>query len=564
MLRFLVAASAFTSTYAVPTTVKNSLVAEEVRMIDGSAPTPAVLALWTQLREEGNTTAGIEMIAHGIVQEEGWKSRMQNSINRAKDKARNLQNKVNDLENVKRRIEDAKNRAEDLKNKAEAKLGPITDKYNKAKAAVEKAKGAITNIKDSVENMGGCLAKMPNSEKPFKEITDIGAEFKVGGAAAVRARLMTKTINPFMEQANAAVDSAVDGMQNISESMSNLFQAGKLDPAVLASLPGQVINLVVMQKVHFPVLDCLLANDGFMSDVSKVVSAIVPFIVGLAEKAKTMLMNLMKRLVGPTSPFGKFVTKVAKESAAKFLPKLEAVELRIGNAIQSVCQKQSRKMLEIAEGKSDSKLFCAAAGDETSTENKEMLSAAFSEGMIAAADYVIAALNKHVWMPLLQKMSAMLIAAEDFIMQLVDGVAGLIPEVGGIIATSMTAVVSQVSAKISEVLSDEAVTKIADTMSATINTEIPIWSAQLADSIQTQTDAAKASIGAAKTEAVAPFLAFKGKVSPLAAPLMGVLSPLFTTFANTVLPTITVATTTCAKDIKALTAIVKATACKAD
>ena len=64
MLRFLVAASAFTSTYAVPTTVKNSLVAEEVRMIDGSAPTPAVLALWTQLREEGNTTA-IEMIAHG-------------------------------------------------------------------------------------------------------------------------------------------------------------------------------------------------------------------------------------------------------------------------------------------------------------------------------------------------------------------------------------------------------------------------------------------------------------------------------------------------------------------
>ena len=92
----------------------------------------------------------------------------------------------------------------------------------------------------------------------------------------------------------------------------------------------------------------------------------------------------------------------------------------------------------------------------------------------------------------------------------------------------------------------------------------PSATAQLADSIQTQTDAAKASIGAAKTEAVAPFLAFKGKVSPLAAPLMGVLSPLFTMFANTVLPTITVATTTCAKDIKALTAIVKATACKAD
>lgn len=565
MLRFLVAASAVASAYAVdPTAVTNSLVAEEVRMIDGSAPTPAVLALWTQLSEEGNTTAGIEMISHGIVQEEGWRSRMRDSINRARNEANNYRNRMNDiqrrfndLDRIKRSIENAKNKAEDLKNKAEAKLGPITEKY-------KKAKDAVLNVKTSVENIGGCLAKMPNSETPFKAISDMGAEFKVGGAAAVRGRLMTKTINPFMEQANSAVDSAVDGMQNISNSMQKLFHAGKLDPAVLATLPGQVINLVVMQRVHFPVLDCLLGNGGFMADVNKVVSAIVPFIVGLAEKAKTMLMTLMARLVGPKSPFGKFVTDKAKEKATKFLPQLANVELRIGNAVQNVCQKQTRKMLDVAEGKSDSKLFCAAAGDQTSTENKEMLSAAFSEAMIAAADYVIAALNKHVWMPLLQSMTAMAIAAEDFMMQLVDGVAGLIPEVGGIIATSMTSVISQVSAKISEVLADEAVTKVADTLSAVVNAEVPIWSDQLAGSIQAQTDAAKASASAAKTAVTAPFLGFAVKASPLAAPVMAVLSPLMTQFANTVLPTITSATTTCAKDIKSLSVVVKASACKAD
>ena len=79
-----------------------------------------------------------------------------------------------------------------------------------------------------------------------------------------------------------------------------------------------------------------------------------------------------------------------------------------------------------------------------------------------------------------------------------------------------------------------------------------------------QTDAAKASASAAKTAVTAPFLGFAVKASPLAAPVMAVLSPLMTQFANTVLPTITSATTTCAKDIKSLSVVVKASACKAD
>lgn len=540
-------------------------------MIDGSTPSPTVLALYAQLKEEGNVTAGLEMLAHGIVQEEGWKQNLQNAVNSANNRANDYRNKMNDANNkandFRNKMNDANNKFNDIngkfnnmKNDLNNKVNGITDKYNKVK-------DTITSVQDSVQNVGGCLAKLPNSATPFQEITAIGKEFKASGASGVRSRLMTKTISPFMDQATDAVDGVVDGMQNISESMQNLFQQGKLNPAVISALPAQVINLIVMQRVNFPVLDCLLGNNGFMSDVSKVVSAIGPFIVSLAERTRKMLKTLMARLVGPKSPFGKFMIKLAKEKATKFLPKLEVVETRIGNAVQDVCQKNSRKLLAIAEGTSDSKAkatLCAKA-DQTSAENKEMMVAAFTEAMTGAADFAIAALNEHVWMPLLQSLTAMAISAEDFIMQVVDGAAGLIPEVGGIIATSITSVVSQVGAKITETLASDAVTGVSNGLSSQIRTQAPIWANTLADSIQKQTDAiaAKASASkdkavAAKDKAVAPVLTFAGNAAPLAAPVMLVLGPLMTQFADTALPTITKATTTCAADIKSLNKLVRA------
>ena len=510
-------------------------------MLDTLAPWPAATTQ-SWFSDCASCVCHRQLLDNGV-HAQGLISRLRDSINQYRNDANYFRNLHDRLQNHLNNVETN-----------------LNNRYNDAQNRWQSVQNSLTAIQTGIHDIGGCLATLPGSQPPMQALQHIAQEYQSGGASAVRSHVMTSTISPLLDKAVASVDNVVDGMTDIGDSLQNMYQDGQINQAVVNQLPHQVINLIVAQRANFPVLDCLMGNHGFMSDLNDVISAIGPFVISLAERTRTMLQALMARLVGPDSPFGRMITRIVNSLQTRLLPGMAVIDERIGQAISMTCQTRSRQLLAIAEGRSDSTVLCAATTNTLGDVDwHTMMVAAFTTVLTTAGDYVINALNEHVWQPLLQKLTAIAISSQDFILQVVDGVAGLIPEIGGIIATTLTTTISQVGTKISEVLASEEVMGITASITEALHTEAPVWADTIATSITSQVSSANA----ATQTAVAPALEFGRSTAPLAMPIMAVLVPLMSTLANSALPTIFSASQTCAADTQSLITLVRASSCAA-
>ena len=108
-----------------------------------------------------------------------------------------------------------------------------------------------------------------------------------------------------------------------------------------------------------------------------------------------------------------------------------------------------------------------------------------------ASKEVLGLLDKHVYQPMLVNIIRILGQSQGSLMQMIDGLCGLIPEAGGPICMLLTVPLSNVGQQVFGELTTNSMNGLMGTAKSWIDTQIPKWSAAVAAEIAQKIQEAK-------------------------------------------------------------------------
>jgi hypothetical protein len=445
-----------------------------------------------------------------------------------------------------------KNAAEKLIEQVKWLWDQVVDKANQITDLVKQ----LGQIKPVLEHLGACIMTLPGMmplDQAFIGLSD------AAGKNNLFPYLGETYISPVVLRVEKNWNGAVEIIQKELKETWDLFKDGQINAEAIAKLPKKMMHMSIKLLAVDPTGRCLVESP-IMKGLEEL--ADVPIFNQLFKETVqglVALWNAMKPLIHQTIQwFGDQIKSLIQQWIT---PLLEPLDKVVADVINVVCVHATDTVHGWVKGikKAD---VCQFSFDKLLSDPKVTTKLIISAALTWVSREITKLLDQWVYQPLLQQLLNLITWANGGIMQVLDGLCGLIPEVGGLICAAITTPLSWVVSEASTQLTSTAVRGLMGAVQGWLDGEIPKWSDSIAGMLADLVNQG-ASWAGAQIPAEAKSFA-QNEASGLAkamAPVLEVVKPIFMDLAQLFFPKMTTKMKECTDGLDSLSVLVKDRMC---
>ena len=277
----------------------------------------------------------------------------------------------------------------------------------------------------------------------------------------------------------------------LNTEMKIFNEDGTLNEAAVAELPTRMFHLAIDVISVDPVVNCLLTGD-LQAQIKQMVD--LPVFRDLFAWMVTNLMDLWQKIQPVVDAVIGSLAEKFNDFINVLVPAKNEIDVVVSNAIDTFCAGVSKTLyhhvssldkkissLDKASQKETKKAVCMLT--KPGADPALQVTAVVTAVLTFVSKQVTAFINEHVYQPMLTQLVRLIGQAQGSLMQLIDGLCGLIPEAGGPICMLITVPLGNVAQQLIGELTSGAVNGLMGAAQSWIDSQIPTWSAAIAAQI---------------------------------------------------------------------------------
>ena len=268
----------------------------------------------------------------------------------------------------------------------------------------------------------------------------------------------------------------------LNTEMKIFHEDGTINEAAIAQLPTRLFDLAIDVISVDPVINCLLTGD-LQAQIKQM--ADVPVFRNLFAWMVQSLVDLWQKIQPVVDAVIGLLADKFKGFINVLLPAKNEIDLVVANAIDTFCVGVSKTLYDHVTSsdpsKETKKAVCMLTKPDA--DPTQQATAVVTAVLTFVSKQVTAYINEHVYQPMLAQLVRLIGQAQGSLMQLVDGLCGLIPEVGGAICALITVPLGNLAQQVIGELTSSSVKGLMGAAQSWIDSQIPTWSAAIAAQI---------------------------------------------------------------------------------
>jgi hypothetical protein len=361
-----------------------------------------------------------------------------------------------------------------VKKKVE-EAAKFTLELNKKVLEVRDLANQLAQIKPVMEQLAGCLNTLPGAMPLDQTLTQLGGALGQNDLLGWADRTY---VQPLIKRTTENWNGTIGILTEFTHNKVEIFQNGELNAEAIGKLPKQLLQMG-FDIIRLDATGRCFMDSAIMKDFMAL--ADVPIFEQMFTETLKALNELWKHVQPVFDGVISFITEQIKPLITDLLaPMLNDLDNTASNTINQVFTQQASELLSNVRnetGKADRDLLCKMQdlGSSLITQPEITLKAIFKAVLSDAGKQVTKFLNKELFQPLLNHVIWLVTQAQGGLMQVLVGLCGLIPEVGGLICSAITKPLSDLMSWAVAELSSKTVGGLVSIIDGWLDSEIPYW-----------------------------------------------------------------------------------------
>jgi hypothetical protein len=418
----------------------------------------------------------------------------------------------------------------------------------------------LAEIKPLMEHLGKCISTLPGFMPLDKALAGVGNAVTNGTLVPYLGKTY---VAPVVKRTERNWNLAVQVLQTELHAMSqNIIVNGKLNHAAITDLPSRFMRTSIKIMEVDPTMKCFVRMP-LMKELKRLID--FPIFNDLFGEAVRGMLKLWDSIEPAIQGVIKWMGDVVKWSIKTFItPLFASLDKIVADAINLVCVETTKTIYTWTQGIKRADM-CKLKFSSLVSDSRVTVKAVLSAVLMWATKEIQKLLDVYVYQPMIQSFNNLITWANGGLMQIIVGLCGLIPEVGGLICGAITGPLTTFIDQAAIQLSSGAVKLMKDGVQGLLDSSMPGVIDTITEWIVGMVDAGtswvKAQIPPSAIAWAKSGTAELKKASDQMKPVTDAIKPIFMELVQLTLPKITDKVKQCASGLNTLGDLIKQRMC---